>query len=140
MDTMDLLTLSQTNGLHISLQSKIPSSVIVPHTTISLPYNFQLQKEEDRENAKIIISELSQKLNAKETQAKGKKLKNKTIHHHGLGANFTYQLPPLNFIYLPKLEEPIYLYSILLTTSPIFHKTSLIVILLPFPLYLNISY
>lgn len=140
MDTMDLLTLSQTNGLHISLQSKIPSSVIVPHTTISLPYNFQFQKEEDRENAKIIISELSQKLNAKETQAKGKKLKNKTIHHHGLGANFTYQLPPLNFIYLPKLEEPIYLYSIVITNSYILQKNEGIGILLPFSLNFNIRF
>ena len=112
---IDLLDLSKQNNLKLNIPSKIPSSLIVPHITIPLPFN-----SKTHHTYHSIVNKLKQKISSTtsttDTSFKGRKLRNKTLHHHGLGTNFNYEIDPITFIKPPTYQtHPKAVYPIIIS-------------------------
>lgn len=109
-DTVDLLNLADTNDLLLSLQSKINPDCIVEHTTLDLPINPSTISP----YFLPILNTITSKISFSASDARGKKLKNKTMHHSDLGGTFSYTLPPLSFLSPVTFTTKNFLYSIVI--------------------------
>ena len=136
-DTIDLLNLADTNDLLLSLQSKINSDCIVEHTTLDLPIN----PSNISPYFLPILNTMTSKISFSASDARGKKLKNKTMHHSDLGGTFSYSLPPLSFLSPVTFTTKKFLYRIVIyDTSNRQMNNDSFGFLLPYALPFDISF